>query len=128
MTLLDEIEAFKQNVNPLIPRYKAYIADKTIPLEDRMAVFRAAPYEWKDHQSWIVHFDSEKLLEGGEIFWYDDFYVERHETVDVYDFIVARLDDWLTENDYEPEDIAKIMTAFKEEMLEKNLGSFVFDW
>ena len=48
--------------------------------------------------------------------------------MDVYDFIVARLDDWLTENDYEPEDIAKIMTAFKEEMLEKNLGSFVFDW
>lgn len=132
MTILEEIIAFKQAPNGLKDRYLAFIADTTIPLDERWAVFKEAPDDWKEQKSWIQHFDFEKEFIG-EISWYDDFYVDRHETVDMVDFCEERLEDYFA-GKYEEEDeewqtvVIACIVAAKEEVLASNMGSFEFDW
>ena len=121
--MLEEIKAYKKNQNPLQVRYVAYIKDTSIPLADRWKVFFEAPTDFKNHKSYIEHFASEKLLPNAEISWYDDFYVEKNETVDMFDMVV-NMEEKEGEDGYSPEVIA----AFKEEILKKNLGSFDYDW
>ena len=123
MTILEEIEAYKAAPTELQKRYLMYIVDKSVPLEDRWKVFGAAPSDWKKHDSYIQHFTVEKMLPGGEISWYDDFYVEKYQTVYMFDFLsdcreYSGGEDWTDE----------IVDAFKEEVLLRNLGSFKFDW
>lgn len=129
MSILDEIKDFKSKPNPLIGRYVEYIKDKTIPLEERWEVFVEAPNEWKNNETWAVDFESEKLLKTGNICWHSDFYIERHEIIYVVDFVLDRLPEYLeTDNYYGKDEIKTIADAFKEEVIQKNLGSFVLDW
>jgi len=125
--LLNKIEAYKKKENPLKAEYIAFIKDKTFPLADRWEVYKAAPEEFQDHQSWIVHFEAEKLLPSGRISWYDDFYVEKYSEVCVSDLI----DEQMAEKVEDDEGVVwtpEILDAFREEVLQKNLGSFTFDW
>lgn len=142
MTILDEIIAFKQAPNSLKDRSIAYITDMTVPLSVRWAVFKEMPDDWKNEEEWIQHFDAEKLLSRGEISWYDDFYVEKYETVDMVEFVEERLMEKLFDDsdvDYPddvygegidnlPPELQTIIDTWREEILAKNLGSFKFDW
>jgi hypothetical protein len=142
MTILDEIIAFKQAPNGLKDRSVAYINDMTVPLSVRWAVFKEMSDDWKVEESWIQHFDAEKLLPCGEISWYDDFYVEKYETVDMVEFVEERLIEKLFEESDEdypdevygatidtlPPEIQTIVDAWREEILSKNLASFTYDW
>ena len=141
MTILDEIIAYKKAPNGLKDRAIAYITDMTVPLSVRWAVFKEMPNEWKVEKSWVQHFDAEKLL-GGEISWYDDFYTEKYETVDMVGFVEERLPEYLFEHtdieypddvygagiDELPPEIQTIIDTWREEILAKNLASFKFDW
>lgn len=133
MTILEEIIAYKKAPVELQQRYVAFIADTTVPLDERWEVFKEAPDEWKQHDSWIHHFDFEKQFFHGKISWCDDFYVEKYETVDMVGFIEERLEDHFA-GEYEEEDeewetiVLPCIAAAKEEVLAKNLGSFKFDW
>lgn len=123
MTLLEEFEALKRSPNELHARYVDYIADQNVPLDDRWAVFCAAPSDWKVHEGYIQHFDAEKLAPGGEISWYDDFFIEKYQTVDMVDWLsdiryCGNGEDWTDE----------AINAFKDEVMQLNLGSFKFDW
>lgn len=142
MTILDEIIAFKQAPNGLKDRSIAYITDMTVPLSVRWAVFKEMPDDWKVEENYIHHFDAEKYLNGREVSWYDDFCIERHETVDVVEFVEERLMEKLfDESDIEypddvygagidelPPEIQTIVDTWREEILSKNLASFKFDW
>lgn len=124
MNMVERLKAYVAAVNPLQVEYVAYIKDKSIPLADRWEAFCAAPTEFQEHESWIQHFDSEELLPNGEINFYDDFYVEKYTEVYMENFIANIEEDPDYHEDWTPE----IIAAFKEEILEKNMGSFTFDW
>lgn len=125
MNIVEKLEAYKLKGNPLKAEYVEYIKDKTIPLDDRWEAFRAAPSEFKEHSSWVEHFDAERLLPAREIAWYD-FGYERHQTVYMYDFVCDTLDDML--DDFDEDEKKKIVDAFKEAVLQRNLESFDYDW
>lgn len=128
MTMLDEISAFKNDSNPLKEKYLNYIQDKSIDLEERWEVFCKAPTDWKEKDSYIVHFQVEKALKanGGEISWYDDFYIEKNETIHLMN-VIERLEEE-TETFEELGWNSELIKQFKEEVLEKNLASFDYDW
>lgn len=134
MTLLEEIIEYKKTPNALRDRYVAFVTDATQSLDERWEVFKEAPTEWKNEKSYIEHFDAEKLLPGGEVSWYDDFYIEKYETVDMVGFVEERLIDHLMDHfdfdidDELPEEVQVIVDAFKCEVLAKNMASFKFDW
>jgi len=125
MSLKDELIAYKAGGNPLKDRFLAFISDKSVPLDERWEAFKEAPSEFLYQQSWMYHFKSEALLPEKEIEWYEggdeSFYVERHQTVYMIDF----LDDWVLDKEsFTPE----IIAAFKEEVLENAMESFEYDW
>lgn len=124
MTLLEKIRAYKEPIY-LQQEYLQYIANKEIPLEDRWNVFAEAPYEWKHHCSYIEHFDVEEKLQNGSICWYDDFFIDRYQTVNLADFVEDLRGDNYDSEERWPEEL---ISEFMEEVLDKNLGSFVNDW
>ena len=81
MTILQEIREYKNCA--IKERFVAYIKDTTISIENRWEVFIEAPSDWKNKKSFIQHFNVEKKLKNKEISWYDDFYIEKNETVDM---------------------------------------------
>lgn len=126
--MLDEINAFKSDSSPLKEKYLNYIQDKSIALEERWKAFCEAPADWKNTDGYIVHFAVEKALKenGGEISWYDDFYIEKNETVHLIN-VIERLEDEI-ESFEELGWNSDLIKQFKEEILEKNLASFDYDW
>lgn len=126
MSLLEEIIAYKKEPCPLKGKYLEFIQDKSHPLVERWAVFCEAPREWQQERQWIVHFETEKLLPDAEISWYDEFYVDRHETVEMANFVDVRLYEHLL--DLGEVNVDAIVAAFKEEVLDMNLYSFINDW
>ncbi len=124
MSIIQEIRDYKNN--SLKQRFVEYIKDVSIPLESRWEAFLEAPMDWKYQQSYVIHFQVERKLKGREISWYDDFYIEKKETV-VMENIIERLEedlDSFSENGWTLE----LIQEFKEEILQKNIGSFDWDW
>lgn len=120
--MLEEIREYKNN--SLSKRYVEYIRDKSIPLNDRWEVFKEAPKDWKNQSNWVQQFEVERKL--GEISWYDDFYIEKNQTVDMVD-IVERLEDDPTRF-FNKGWTLELIVEFKEEILQENISSFNYDW
>jgi hypothetical protein len=130
-----EIELVNRAVANLQKTFCEVIKDKTIPLNDRWDLWRGAPSDLKAHDSCVVHFDIEDKV--GEISWYDDFYIERHETVDMFDLIERiREDVKYGAMDYAYTkritkkfvECSELLDEWREEILQMNLESFEFDW
>jgi len=102
------------------PSFEAYIKDKSVPIEDRWASFLTAPYSIKEHEC----YGTDLLLDGKDINWYDDFGVERYQTVTA-DLIL----DWLygREDDDGAVISDTVINDMKEQILQKNLGGFEYD-
>lgn len=121
-------EQITQRINthlndPIVDDYAEFITLKEIPLAERWAVFEIAPISWKNTSCYIVHFEIEKELDG-EIDWFDDFYFERRETVDMIG-LVERLK-WDLEYDGCPSKRMKehgwseeLIENFMEEIMQK---------
>lgn len=100
-----------------------YISDNSYPLGVRWDFFCDAPDFLKNQYSSIHTFKWENT--NGEISWYDDFYCDRYATVSmdmVIDSMLDRVDE--DTNNYTKESIKEL----QEEILSKNLGSFINDW
>lgn len=114
---LAHVKIVIDNVNSMIisakKEFAEVISDKSYPLEDRWDLFTETPEPFKEHEPFIVHFDFEKSL-GVEI--HDFCFAER--------YMVQHTEDIVECVDF-PEESINIM---KEEILQKNIGSFVFDW
>jgi len=118
--LFNEIEAYK-NQSELKQKYLNFIQNESNPLNERWKMFKHAPHDFKNHQNWIVHFEAESLLPSGQIVWFDDFYKDRYSTVIMTDII-----DSMKEN---PNKYSKeVVEAFRKEILQENLESFIYDW
>lgn len=124
MTFLQEIRDYKNCA--IKQRFVEYIADKTISVENRWEIFLEAPSDWKNHKLYVEKFQIEKKLKIKEIFWHDDFYIEKNETVYMGN-IIERLEENL--EDFESNGWSKeLIEELKEEILQKNLDSFNYDW
>ena len=122
------LDAFKPRKD-LKKQYLKYIQDRKLPLNDRWDVFVAAPIDIKEEEPWIQEFDIEKKV--GKFPWFD-WGRERNETVDVSDFINnIDFEDNIGISDLYGLDrqfTIESLNEFKEEVLQKNIGSFNLDW
>lgn len=117
------IELLTKGAEVLKEKFAAYVADKTVPLEDRWSLFETAPDALKEHSSWYADFK----INNEEISWYDDYYLDRHQTMDTLD-LVSQTEE-MTLSDYTtPKYSENVINDLKEQVLAKNLGSFVYDW
>ena len=126
MTLLEEIKEFKANPIPLKDKYLAYIKDTSISLDERWEVFVEAPIEWQEHDMSYPHFDAESLLKSREISWYDDFGIDKHETVYMVEVVEHSIEK--SKDEDEENFTLEFVAALKAEVLEMNLGLFDYDW
>ena len=110
-----------EQLNILKDKIADVLKDKSISLTQRWDFFAELPDYLGNHESWIQHFDS-----LGDISWYDDFGKDRYALVRMKDVVESMEDDieYREEQGYPQYDIA----ALKEEILERNIVSFVFDW
>ena len=118
----------KQDITKLRQLFESYIADKSVPLDERWGAFVAAHDDLKLKDFGTDMFDAlpdEFISYGGPI------HAERYEVI-TSKFIVFRIQE--VQNN--PEDYYRNQELFlsvnldelKEEILLKNLGSFTFDW
>jgi len=134
------IEQYKVAIAAASEKFKATIKDKSIPLEDRWGLFLKAPDYLIDHDFWTAGLKTLDESDNGHFSYYDNWYVERHETVHVIDKVSDLESDlkYFKENPGTAVHIKKWKMFFyenpskldelKEEILEKNLGSFEYDW
>lgn len=125
---------YKHSKKKLADEFASYIADKKIPLTERWALFQKAPSSLKDHDSCVVEFKCEEKFssfgyagrEAGKVF---TRHMDRHETIDTMDLVDLIMDKELEALAANlPFTCREFAQALMEEILERNLGSFDFDW
>jgi hypothetical protein len=129
----EESRKLKERANQLRVDFKKIMSDKSIPLDDRWDMFIKAPSDLKGHQSYV--WDS-KIL-GRDFNWYTDYSCERHQEVDLIEFVENLEEDFNAIAEGEDaaymftekfEDTPEVVEALKEEILADNIASFTFDW
>lgn len=102
----------------------AFCADKNNSLEDRWETWCDAPDALKDTGSFAADFAGLP----DEFIMYDGIHhADRYQTVKLKSLIVTVKD--ALDNQYDDCDPATIdFDAFKESVMSKNLGSFIYDW
>jgi hypothetical protein len=117
----EAVKLVKNQQKELEKTLKLYVINKEIPLQERWDVFVES--ELGKAHPWIQHFKSIKIVED---WMYSDF--NKYETYQTKD-LVERLQENIG-NDMGPLDevTQELVDAFKEEILEKFLKSFQFDW
>ena len=109
----------------------SFITDKKVPLEERWNFFVSVSKQFKEHSDYLVNFSTIKKYVRN-FNWNDSFEQwNRGHIVQTEDIIIA-----IEEMQY-PECEDKLSKAFntierinelQEEILVRNIGSFVFDW
>lgn len=126
--LLNDLEDAISNLRLYVYHY---IDDKKIPVEKRWKVWCDAPSQIKRHQTWIMRFESlgeDAIMYDGEI------HCERYQTLEVGDIFNQLLDSYMWDKYADtPMEVDNVewsprLKAFAEEVMEKRLGSFVYDW
>lgn len=133
MNVAERIASLNAQIKALGVEYSAFIADKSIPLEERWAAYLSAPASMKRQDNYTTHFNT---LDG-DFFMYDGTYhCERYQTVELTE-VVTYIQEELANIEEHPEwysarKVAELqaidLDAFKEEILEQNVHSFKYDW
>ena len=128
--MLDEIQKYIADGQEIKQAFVAYITDKSISLEERWAVFGVAPVEFKNQKNHALNFKAELTLPDQEIVWYDDFNIEKYETVVMFNFINLQIEELTSSyrSLHKKNYTLEFFNSMKEEVLEKNMHSFKFDW
>ncbi len=113
--LIEKKNDLKAAASVLKERFETWLKDKSIPVDERWDLWLRAPSEIKNHSSFIEHFK----FRGEEISWYDDFYEQKGATVMLENVIESIAED---EEEIEP------INNLKDQILERNLESFIYDW
>lgn len=103
-----------------------FFTNEENPFDDRWEVYSRTPEVLMTHSQWICHeFESSEFAKkyyGGEISWYDDFYIERHEIVELPQ-LIHRL------NVIEPKEANdEMLKCFKRCAMSTGLHYFEYDW
>ena len=105
------------------------IEDKNNSLQDRIDAYYALFITKKNGDGWVQHYE----FDGEEIYWFDDFYYEKYQTVDNADIIERYLEDLedfnppdadLSKVEYWPENIKNLA----EQMMDSKVRWWSVDW
>lgn len=119
--LVAKHEELKQQESELRAAIKAFVQDKNIPLVTRWDLFLATNVG--NEEPFIVDFDSFDPEDYGWS-WPYDFNVERYQVVET-DSLVDELLDLRIDDD---RITITMITSFQEEILQRFIKSFIFDW
>jgi len=106
-SMLKHVDDVRQNLERVLQ-------DKSLTLEYRWQVFCEAPSMVKNHEPYIHTFNWESMHRDKEILGWDR---SKFETIKTESIVYSMMDNELPDID-----------DVKEEILAKNLGSFVYDW
>jgi hypothetical protein len=124
MTKEEILDIFKlvEDLNKMSASISSFVKNKENSFEDRLEVFVNTPKQFYTMHPWIMHLP-EFEEKYGSIDWFDDFYSERHEIVDLTT-IVANADEYTTTEEWDDEKFR----AFQEAVLNKGIHAFTLDW
>ena len=129
---LNSLIMAKEAIDSNLKTFMAALTDTSIPLDDRWNAFKILCRKdiltdvesYGDGNVSLLRFDRGKR---SEVELYDDFYYERHQTVDYVD-MAERIEEGFGYGDNErgitPESFAK----WKEAALKSKHRGFVYDW
>lgn len=153
--LVWQIKVLEQAMKDAKPEFEAYIKDQSLPLSQRWQLWLDAPDSLKNTGGWFSdgRLEAFKLLGYGtdkysrnEAIAYEGglVWAERHQVINMVDILESILD-CLTEkfeadlpDDFDWDDLdgwhkysqeaGEFLDAYREELLQKNLLSYRFDW
>ena len=109
------VAAFKEIRSALSDSVKAIVQNREIPLDDRWDLFIDS--DFGEESGCIVDLESIDLEN-----YYGDSWINRYQTLD-FGIIIEHL----TDDAEDAEDLKAIQNA-KEEILQKFIKSFIYDW
>lgn len=117
MELMDRVEQFNYDREHLVGELIDFFKDTSVPLEERWGLFEKSS-NLLPEDFYTVYLPE---IEKNDLNYYDDFYYDRYQTVDMLDLLEKIEDD--------SEKFSKInVEALKEQILTSGYGSFKFDW
>lgn len=118
--------------------FHTLITNTEFPLDERWSLFQKAPDILREHRTSIIHLAAWDKYHIDPI---SDMDYSRHEHINIVDFVDELLEevnafsvdsaDWHNFSDRVLShyvDNPQAMAELKEELLEKNIGSFEYDW
>lgn len=116
------IRAWKSSIETILQIIRNKLLDKFISVEDRWEMYLLIrPYLKVDS----CYHDFRTLEEIREVSWYDDFYLEREETMELDDDFIIKA---TKEFDLNTEQVNALRTEVLEYAYEKGYGAFKNDW
>jgi hypothetical protein len=129
---MDRIDSLYNDAEEIGASVADHLTNKDVPLNERWDLYAqianhpAAAVLLKS-EPYIVHFEAEKLLSDKKIFWYDDFGRDRYSTIHMLTMVEQCEENAEYSDDDKLSDPAFI-DALKEEILQKQLLQFTYDW
>jgi hypothetical protein len=127
--MFSKIVNFLANREEFREELKEYLRDTFIPLDSRWLVFLASQ-DILPARCWVTSNVMDILTDC----LYDDFYIERHETV-LFGSIVDRVKEGITAEGEQSskytakfDEMYKKLPEFKEAVLQSGYSGFVYDW
>ena len=124
MTKQEILKIFEQakNLEPLRKSIQSFIMDETNSFEDRLEVFVNTPSSMYSTDAWILHLP-EFEQKYGDINWFEDFYFNRYELVNLAELVANKgnygdTEDWSDEK----------FRDFQEAILNNGAHTFTLDW
>lgn len=124
--MLNELQAYKNQGNPVKERWLSYIDNKSVSLDERWAAFLEAPSEWKKTDM-TASIPYACLRAIGLDSPYDDLLIERGETHDV-EQDVEHIEMMIGDTDFNEELNADHIIQMKEEIIATRMYEWTFDW
>lgn len=124
-----EFEVFRNIAETLQSEVWTMLKDKSIPLNERWKVFvEASGGVINKVNSYYMDFQSmTKAGFGGS--WYDDFYLDRHQTMELTSLVECLEDrNNLNSDSKRFKMTEEQIEELKEEILQSGYTGFVFDW
>ncbi len=121
--MIEQITQFNQQIATFKDIFTKYIAEKSIPLNERWNAFVTANDALKNPVTYGPNFDA---LPEDFIIYDGVIHMDRYQTMDTCD-LVERIEEGQDCDEHEAYHKVDI-NALKEEILADNVGSFTNDW
>ena len=112
--LKGELTLFNKHKEELTKKVKEYCQNKEYPLDDRWDLFINSNFG--KHKEYYVEFEG---INSNR--YYDDFYIEKYETVQVKYLLKRGIEKQILDSDYK-------INMFKEDVLTEFIKSFEYNW
>ena len=113
--LVKDLEKMKASI-------ASFVKNKKNSFEDRLEVFVNTPKQFYTSHSWLIDLP-EFEDKYGDIIWFDEFYRERHEDINLT-VLVANKGEHSATEEWSDEKFR----AFQEAILNKGIHEFTLDW